>query len=104
MNILRGLVEKIGKLTEDGAETVRKEALEFLCTLKKVHGMKYFGDKLKNLDPKKLSVIQLAKPSEGQELAEMETHTQVSLNTSMYESVRHEPSSKMQIEERFDEK
>lgn len=63
MNVLRGLVEKIGKLTEDGAEPVRKEALEFLCTLKKVHGMKYFGDKLKKLDPKKLTVIENAKPS-----------------------------------------
>lgn len=63
MNVLRGLVEKIGKLTEDGTETVRKEALEFLCALKKVHGMKYFGDKLKNLDPKKLTVIRNAVPS-----------------------------------------
>lgn len=33
--------------------------------------MKFFGDKLKNLDPKKMTVIQLAKVSEGQEMMEI---------------------------------
>lgn len=66
MSILRTLIEKCVKLTEDGSEPVRKEALEFLCKLKKTHGMKFFSDKLKQLDAKKMSILQQCKSNEVQ--------------------------------------
>ena len=43
MTLLRNLVDKIVRLTEDGNEGVRKEALDFLCLLKSSYGMRYFG-------------------------------------------------------------
>ena len=58
---MRSLLDKIVRLTEDGNESVRKESLQLLCSLKKYHEMKYFGDKLKSLDSKKLAVIQNTK-------------------------------------------
>lgn len=35
-------------------------------------------------------------------MIEMENYTQLSHNTSMHESIKHEPTSKMQIEERME--
>lgn len=58
--------------------------------------MKYFGDKLKNLDSKKMTVIQMAKPAEGQEMMDIEVHTQGNIsNNSMIDTIRE--NSKMQI-------
>ena len=58
--------------------------------------MKYFGDKLKNLDSKKMSVIQMAKPAEGLEMMDIEMNTQANLsNMSMPDTMRD--NSKMQI-------
>ena len=57
VTVLRSLVDKLIILTEDGAAKVRSQALDTLIALKGVHGMKFFGDKLRNLDPKKLQTL-----------------------------------------------
>jgi hypothetical protein len=58
--------------------------------------MKYFGDKLKNLDSKKITVIQMAKPAEGLEMMDIEVHTQGNhSNISMTDT--NKENSKMQI-------
>lgn len=43
MNTLRTFLDKIIQLTEDGTVKVRSQALETLCALKVIHGMKFFG-------------------------------------------------------------
>lgn len=64
---MRGIVDRIAKMTEDGSAEVRVEALELLCKLKVTHDMRFFGDKLKALDQKKLAAIKSARPTEAEE-------------------------------------
>ena len=56
-NLIRNILDKLIQLTEDGAAKVRSQSLECLCELKIIHGIKFFGDKIKKLDPKKLQTI-----------------------------------------------
>ncbi len=68
INTLRIFTDKIIQLSEDGSAKVRSQALETLCALKVIHGMKFFGEKIKNLDPKKLQTLELAKgPAKNEE-------------------------------------
>jgi hypothetical protein len=69
---MRGIVDKIAKMTEDGSAEVRVEALELLCKLKVTHDMRFFGDKLKALDQKKLAAIKSARPTEAEENMQIE--------------------------------
>lgn len=58
MGCLRGLVDRIVKLNEDGSNDVRNAAFELLSVLKKYHDMKFFGERLKHLNPKKVQSLQ----------------------------------------------
>ena len=57
MNLLRSLLDKIILLTEDGVVKVRTQALDALISLKNAYGMKFFGDKIRSLDPKKQQTL-----------------------------------------------
>ena len=54
---------------------VRNQALDLLVKFKVTHGMKFFGDKVRLLDPKKLQTLELAKPPANQEVMEVEETT-----------------------------
>ena len=62
-------------MTEDGVVKVRNQALDVLVNLKIIHGMKFFGEKVRSLDPKKLQIIELAKPAVNQDPMEIEENT-----------------------------
>lgn len=47
-------------------------ALEVLITLKNTHGLKFFGDKIRRLDPKKVQIIELAKAPQKEEPMDIE--------------------------------
>jgi hypothetical protein len=49
--------------------------------------MKYFGDKLKQLDPKKMSAIQLSKAGDEQEM-DIEVHPMGNIGIGVIESGR----------------
>lgn len=57
MNLLRVLTDKIIQLTEDGVVKVRNQALDVLIAFKTTFGMKFFGEKVRALDPKKLQTL-----------------------------------------------
>lgn len=61
ISLLRALIDKIVALTEDSTVKVRNQAFDVLVTLKATHSMKFFGDKLRALDNKKLQTLELAK-------------------------------------------
>lgn len=57
ITLIRSLNEKIIALTEDNTPKVRNQAFDVLVTLKSIHSLKFFGDKLKYLDHKKLQAL-----------------------------------------------
>jgi hypothetical protein len=65
--------------------------------LKKTHGTKFFGDKLKNLDPKKMAIVQQAKQSEGQEMMDIEVNSQANHSASNCNPENSKENSKMHI-------
>ena len=71
VGLLRGCVEKVVELANDGNVKVRTQALELLKGLKIHHGMRFFGDRLKVLDAKKLQSIELAQAAVNQEAMEV---------------------------------
>lgn len=55
--LLRTLTDRMIQLTEDSNVKVRTQAFLVLVSLKITHGMKFFGDKVKSMDPKKLQAL-----------------------------------------------
>jgi len=69
--------------------------------LKKTHGTKFFGDKLKNLDSKKMAIVQQAKQSESQEMMDIEVNSQPNQSLSNANPENSKENSKMHIEEKI---
>jgi hypothetical protein len=69
--------------------------------LKKSHGTKFFGDKLKNLDSKKMAIVQQAKQSESQEMMDIEVNSQPNQSLSNANPENSKENSKMHIEEKI---
>ena len=75
ITLLRSIAEKVIPMTEDGVVKVRNQALDLLIKFKVTHGMKFFGDKVRLLEPKKLQTLELAKPLVPQEVVEADEFT-----------------------------
>ena len=69
--------------------------------MKKSHGTKFFGDKLKNLDSKKMAIVQQAKQSESQEMMDIEVNSQPNQSLSNANPENSKENSKMHIEEKI---
>ena len=69
--------------------------------MKKTHGTKFFGDKLKNLDSKKMAIVQQAKQSESQEMMDIEVNSQPNQSLSNANPENSKENSKMHIEEKI---
>jgi hypothetical protein len=105
--LFRPLTEKLIQLTEDGNAKVRSLAFDMLVAIKHVHGMKFFADKLRLLDPKKLQTLELARSPVDAEPMEVEEEATVAMavvpvapliKESNTNTSRLKPSKSMEVE------